>query len=487
MNTRELKAELFGRIRTSFHNEGEGNESIKRTIDFIHTLRQQLEGELSDEELQQFTNLAKSRVQFEANQAIDMAGGFALIAMATGTGKSKIAVDRVVSMFNNYYGDMNNMFNRPPKILLVVPTEKLRDVGWREEFLKWQQASVWAFVKPICYASLDSIENETWDLVILDECHNITENNAVFFKNNIVESCVALTATPPNNVVKNTLLANILHKQVVRNYDKWSLPPTYEITLDEAVKLGLVAPYDITIVTMPLDDVDKYIKSGSKEKPFYQTEKQKHDYLCKSVMFGANKLARINRMQFVYNLKSKTLAAQRILEHKIPKDLRTIIFAGSKDQANQVCEYRYYSKPTKPKRLSEEDRKNFQKVVKYNTAVVNYSLALKEYQSDVSLNKFLNEEIDRLACCEALNEGHNIPNVDIAFIIQLNSNSLDLIQRLGRIIRFRPGHLGKVIILVAEGTVDAEWATKAMYKLDRNRIRWITLEDLRTNKETLIF
>ncbi len=40
-------------------------------------------------------NQIKAKYQAEANIAIDEAGGFGLIAKATGTGKSKIGVDRI--------------------------------------------------------------------------------------------------------------------------------------------------------------------------------------------------------------------------------------------------------------------------------------------------------------------------------------------------------------------------------------------------------
>lgn len=430
----------------------------------------------------------KAKYQAEANIAIDEAGGFGLIAMATGTGKSKIAVDRSVALLlrNNF------VYTR---VLLVVPTEKLRDEGWKNEFEKWDAGAVWErSIERTCYASLHTYESEEYDLVILDECHNVTENNSIFFHNNTIKSCIGLTATPPTDYIKIRLLANICKLSTYRkdNTARIFLAPTYEVTLDEAVEVGLVAPYDITVITLPLDDKDKYIVGGNASKSFMQTEKARYDYLTRCVEFGSNPMNRINRMRFIYTLKSKTEAAKKILHHVIPQDLRTLIFCGSKVQADAVCEHRYYSKPSKPKpskkligSFSDVSRMNDYKI--YEKKLSEYEKAVSEYQANKSYSLFFEEKINRLSCCEALNEGENIPKIDIGFVIQLNSKELDFIQRMGRIIRLRDGHTGKVIILATEGTVDMDWVHKATFNLDKTKIRYIRYEDLRTGKETINF
>lgn len=434
----------------------------------------------------------KAKYQAEAIDAIDKANGFGLIAMATGTGKSKIAVDKTNKLIN---------FEGLDKILLVVPTEKLRDEGWANEFDKWGFLGIYEEIERTCYASLHSYEGEEYDLVILDECHNITENNSIFFHNNTVHSCIGLTATPPTDPIKINLLAKILKCNTYRNEkNHLRLYPTYEVTLDEAVNVGLVAPYDITVITLPLDTTDKYIVGGNIKNHFMQTELQQYSYLTRLVEFGSNPMNRINRMRFIYNLKSKTEAAKKILEHAIPKNLRTLIFCGSKIQADAVCEHRYYSKPVKPKiptkfkglfsvsgNIQTSVADKMTEYITYTKKLSKYEEAIKNYQGNDSYNLFFEEKINKLSCCQALNEGENIPKIDVGFITQLNSQELDFVQRMGRIIRIRDGHVGKIIILATEGTVDMDWVHKATAKLDKTKIRYISYEDLRTGKETINF
>src|SRR5690606_1677271 len=105
----------------------------------------------------------------------------------------------------------------------------------------------------------------------------------------------------------------------------------------------------------------------------------------------------IRRMRFIYELNSKLKCAQKLLKDYIPPNRRVIIFCGSTEHADKLANSVYHSKRKK---------------------------------GDTGYDDFVNQITNRLACVEALNEGDNLPNVDIAFIEQLNSNRLDLIQRI---------------------------------------------------------
>jgi superfamily II DNA or RNA helicase len=434
---------------------------VRRNIDNIVKLKLNYHNNFTDEQRLYVSNYIKSCVQKEANQALDRNKGSGCVFMATGTGKSKVIIDRVADIICK---------NQNSRFILTVPTEKLRDVGWKDEFNKWGFLNEWQFIEPSCYASLHKIKNTEVHL-ILDEGHNLTDLSAEFFENNRVISCVVLTGTRPTTKYKIEL------------FKRLGLNPVYEITLDEAVKLDIVAPYDITVVRVPLDNKKKNILGGTKAKPFMQTEVERYSYLSRLCMFSTNPYARINRMKFLYNIASKTIAAKLILEHIIPKEDRVLIFCGGKSQANELCEHRYYSKPQKPTKL--KSGATAVKKLKYEEDLAKYQANITFYQGNTGYEAFCKEEINRLSCCEALNEGQNIDNLDWGLVAQLNSNSSDFGQRLGRIIRFRVGHTGKIIILVAEDTIDEEWLGKAILNLDRRCIKYITLEQLRLNRHLI--
>ena len=77
-------------------------------------------------------------------------------------------------------------------------------------------------------------------------------------------------------------------------------------------------------------------------------------------------------------------------------------------------------------------------------------------------------------------------DIDCLFIVQLNKQQLHFVQRAGRI-RFRPNKIGEIIVLVSDGTIDTEWAAKSMRGFDHTKIKWVTLEDIRTKKYIINF
>jgi superfamily II DNA or RNA helicase len=412
-----MTTEVFKKLNTLL----EKHSSILECVTEVELLKNSIESETL---LESFVNHVRGIVQSEATLAVVSNGGKGLVAMATGSGKSKVAID----LAKIYCGNST--------VGIIVPTEKLRDEGWREEFEKWKAQDIWRRVESLCYASGSKIKNKTLGLTILDEAHNITELGSEFFANNKTGPVVALTATVPTDRVKLDLLNNL------------GLKVVYEVTLDQAVRLGFVAPYQITVVSVPLNGIDKNQKGGSKDKPFMTTEQKTYEYLTKRVLTSpsgtkAYQFAVLRRMQFLYGVQSKVDAAKALLEHVVPKEDRTLIFCGNIKAAEEIWPHTYHSK-----------------------------------SGSSYFNAFKKEEIDRLSCVQALNEGQNIPNVDSALIHQLNSKEKNLIQRIGRIIRFRPGHQAHIWILVSEGTQDTVWLDNATQNLDKRKIRQIKLNDL---------
>lgn len=418
----------FRELEVLFQNP----KSILTYIDKIEVLREKItDPELSTE----FVNKVRERVQDEAKQAVIRNNG-GMIAMATGSGKSRVAVE----LAKHYVNSINKSLG------LIVPTEKLRDENWKEEYSKWHADYLWTPTIRLCYASASKIQNKDFELAILDEGHNITELSSEFFLNNEVERTVLLTATPPTDMVKRQILSDLGIRLV------------YELTLDQAVRLGFVAPYKITVITVPLDNVTKNIKGGNKANPFMTTEAATYAYCNKRVQqcFGDDspqgkakmKFAILGRMQFIYKIPSKTAVIKYLLDKVIPQDDRTIIFCGNIEQAEQVCPTFYHSK-----------------------------------SSSESYDAFKAEKINRLSCVKAVNEGHNFPGVDSGIIGQLNSKEKDLVQRIGRLIRFRPGHEAHLYIIVSESTQDEKWLENAIENLNQSKVNYIRFDNFKKRIE----
>jgi len=390
--------------------------------------------ETSEENLRQIDfeltiNIVRMQLADEVSFKFHQNGKKGAIDAATGVGKSYFAIKECIDLVSK----------RPrAKILLVVPTEELRDNNWKDEFLKWGAIDIYNNnVRRVCYVSLHKIKNEQFDFIIEDEYHHITTANAIFFKHNIYEGIMCLSATKPKSEEKLRLLEAIGIKTIV------------SIPLATAVKLKLVSPYSILIVETRLDNFNRNIEAGGKEKKFMVTEKENYNYkdkkLQKMLYAKKDKEGRVKyeyavreRMRLIYNMSSKKEIAKYLLDNFIPENEKYLIFAGSIEHANELCKYKFHS---------SNKRYNAKHLQLFNDDVTN-----------------------RLACVEALNEGVNIKKVKGALALQVNSVDRDLVQRLGRLIRYIRGHTGKFIILCCVDTQDKEWTDTALESFDESTI-----------------
>ena len=88
-----------------------------------------------------------------------------LVEAATGTGKTKIAIDLVNNLCNN------ELSSKRTRMLLLV-AKRVHKTTWKEEFEKWGGIKVDEVVVE-CYESLHKHIGECFDVVLGDEIHHI--------------------------------------------------------------------------------------------------------------------------------------------------------------------------------------------------------------------------------------------------------------------------------------------------------------------------
>jgi superfamily II DNA or RNA helicase len=398
------------------------------------------------------TNEIKREIQLRAHDTWTASERHGTLAMGTGAGKSYIAVHEAKRMW------LEGELLGPEDILVVSPTEKLRDSNWPAEFEKWDAAEVYnKHVRSICFASLSRERGKKYKLVILDEIHHLTELSAKafipalvgdtdenadelshFFSENFAEAVMGLTATVPDPKREPEKYALI--KQLA--------PVVFHYTLDQAVDEGMIADYEIRVILSPLDNYVKVIDGGSKKYGFFKTTEFAHYQYLEKQILQAYTLAKQNpkcaklptfrtfaRNRFIYNLPSKTEIAKKLLAKVLPGK-RTLVFCGSIEQSEALMPGATFHSKT----------------------------------SDAAFRSFNNKELDSLGVVNAANEGHNFTELDQAVIVQLDSNPRNLVQRIGRCLRLRDGHKAVVYIIVAQGTADEKWLEKALGDFDRNKI-----------------
>lgn len=421
----------------------------------------------------------KDIVQAEAREALRLNNGVGTLLMGTGTGKSRVGVLEICHELDNF--DFTSY--RPP--LIIVPSRKLRDKNWEEEFVKWEKGEEFKKIERSCYVSINKRSGGKYRLVVLDEAHKITPENYKFFQNNIVERVIALTATRPKDKKKRELLDSLA-------------PVVYTYNLDQAVQDGIVAPFNIHIIWTTLDDIRRYIKTGNAKKSWYTTEQKQFDYLTSVIENNKGKIKSwrednqeispyisnyqreksekrgddylknfsednqkeilkkykefsylesqlliktMERIRFIGGLESKEIIVEDLITRLLLEENRFLVFCASIAQTEKLCNgYTFHS----------------------------------ETNSE-AFNAFVAGEIDYLAVVDGINEGINFPFIDSAVANKLNNNDINFIQRLGRIVRFREGHRARFFIVAVKGTSEEDAVKSSLKTFDETNIHHHTI------------
>jgi superfamily II DNA or RNA helicase len=336
------------------------------------------------------------------------------LEMCTGSGKSKVAIDIVTNelLFGKY-----SEF----KVLLLVPTRKLRDNNWREEFNKWGHKDFYyKHVQTECYATAYKFKDHYYDFVIADEIHNsLSENYSEFYKNNGFRFLLGLSATVDYDDVRPIA------------------PVCFTYTLDQGIEDGVISPYRLHILEHKLEERIANIRAGSKSYGFWmQTEVGAYKYKTKRISRSGNKkFARLDRMRFLWTLKSKIDPCKKILKKLKEEGKRVVLFSGSKDMIDLLTPHGMHSGKT--------DKEN-----------------------DEVYDAFNSKDISIIGSAKKLKEGHNLTEVDAIVIVSYSSSELDFVQRLGRGLRYSPNKQADVYIFKTKGTQEEDWFNKMSKGMD---------------------
>ena len=359
------------------------------------------------------------------------------VICGTGFGKSRVGVLATAYTLNN--PDCGN------RAIVLVPTVQLQE-QFKEEFKKWGHEELLDNIEVMCYQSAYKLRDQHYSIVICDEIHlGLSPEHRKFFINNTYDKILCITATLPEEPEYRAILATLA-------------PTVYNLSLDECVDLKLVAPYKILCIPVNLND---------EERAEYKKINNSFGYHKNRLGFGAFDTAKAILADSNATSEDKATAFQffacirkrkKIIDHASAKvsglqkivvehlDTQILVFGGSNAFTDELC-------------ASIDDR------------AVAYHSAKTTKQKKSALQRFNDGDADVLCSTKALNQGFNVPDASIGVICGLTSKSLSMIQRLGRLLRFKEGKTGQVYILYVEDSQEEKWLKEAVKGL-RN-ITWV--------------
>ena len=352
------------------------------------------------------------------------AGCRGTLEACTGFGKTYTAIMAIQALNKQQPGQST---------LIVVPTVHLKK-QWIDQVKDLDNVTVLVVNTAVKY------EHDV-NLLVLDEIHNYA--SAVFstlFEKVKYRKVLGLTATITRQDGNDYLL-----RQKAPIFDK--------VSLDEAMKEGYVSPFRVINVPVYLTDDDKRLYKELSQKFTYYFSKFGHDFgqamnclkseqACENfarrttataeevriwaINFNRNLAA---RKKMLYNNRAKVDACVRLINQL---DMKTITFSESVDFANALTNYT-------PK------------------VSMSYSSRLGKKKRREVIQSFNDDDIRVINTAKALDEGFDVPGVELAIISSGSSSPRQDVQRTGRAIRFVEGKVGYIINLYMPDTQDEKW------------------------------
>jgi len=394
-------------------------------------------------EMQVMTSVIKTKDQ-EQRKALNAwakAGFTGSIIAGTGFGKSRCGVLAVAHSIDEHDSKGN--------ALIIVPTQQLQE-QFKEEFIKWGYNDMLEHIEVMCYQSAYKLTDKHYNVVVCDEIHlGLSPEYRKFFENNTWDRLLCMTATLPEDIDYCEVLNNLA-------------PTVYSISLDECVNLGLVSPYQVICKPIKLSDAEtaEYKKANNTFVYAKYTLGQFDAFDRANYIMGAGKHTATNeekaaaaqfyrairaRKAVVDHADGKIAELQKIVIKNVGEKI--LVFGGSNEFTNKLA----------------DATETFSSV---------YHSGKTKKQKEQALKDFRSGDKPVLCSTKALNQGFDVADATMAVICGLTSKGLTMIQRVGRIIRFQEGKVGKIIILYVKDSQEEKWLKNSVKSL--NNVTWLS-------------
>ncbi len=307
-------------------------------------------------------------------------------------------------------------------ILISYPDNRIQD-SWLADISKFGYAC-----PNITFTNISSIKKHTtnkYDVLIFDECHTYSENQAKHLLEIIdkTETVIGLSGT----ISKDT------QSKLWQNFN---LEPLVHYHSKQAIQDGLISDYSINVLTVPLDITVKTKNNKGK----LVTEKQQYD----AYSYVIDKLKRENKPSMFLALQRNRILQGSISKIKKLKELiskpgRFIIFTGLSKVADSLGIPSYHSK-------SKDDK---------------------------NINDFLNQKIDKLALAVTGGIGVSYKDLDGVILSNFTYDSQETSQILARALMLDyHDKIANVYIISSDEPAELKKLKATLEDFDQTKIKY---------------
>jgi len=317
---------------------------------------------------------------------------------------------------------------KPKSVLIAYPDVKIK-TSWQTDFEDCGYND--DDVTYTTHLSLAKHKDNTYDMVVIDEIHLLSDNQLIATKDLLKR----------NNVVLG--LTGTLSKWTEKILDEGlDLPVVAEYPISVAIEEGVIVDYEIFVHTVPLDNKKMIDYKGKK-----RTEKKQFDAYTWGIEQAEKRnqnsmFLRLSRMRVIQNSIAKQEFTRNLL--KKYEDERILVFCGVTSIADNLGIPSYHSKSSE-KTVFEE---------------------------------FVSGKGNHLAVVKIGNTGVTYKPLNRLIINYFDSNAENLAQKINRCMAFEynnPDKKAHIHIICSSEQVEVRWLKKALEFFDKNKIKFVSL------------
>jgi superfamily II DNA or RNA helicase len=340
---------------------------------------------------------------------------------------SKWGILNLCPRFGKIFTTINIMNKMKPRyVLIAYPDNKIKE-SWQKDFETRNYTD--SFITYTTHLSLHKYQDETFDLVVIDEIHLLSEAQIEACKTLLENNDKVLGLTGTLSKSTESTLLNELDLHVVATY-----------TIEQAISEGVIVDYQITVVKVPLDDVTINDYKGKK-----RTEKKQFDSYAWVInnlerQGGNTMFLRLARMRIIQSSLAKLNMTKKILNAH--KDERILVFCGTTKIADSLGIASHHSKSA--------DKETF--------------------------TEFTEGEGNHMAVVKIGNTGVTYKPLNRVIINYFDSNGENLAQKINRCTAMEydtPDKKAHIYIISSDEDVELKWLKKALEFFDKSKINYL--------------
>lgn len=352
----------------------------------------------------------------------------AIFEICTGGGKTFCAIEIIKKIWEE---DPNC------KVLIVVPKNVILETGWYKELydagISLKDIGVfYGSIKEICKVtitnmhSLEKIPMELFDCIIFDEIHNYATKRLLPYVYLKKKYKIGLSATLER-------MDNAHYKLLEAfEYNRFTYSPS------EALRDGVLNPFNFYNISVHMD--------GNEREEYTILTEQINRILLQGGGYGKIMYSKSGlRLQ----LLSK-MGKRKELVNNYYKKFDVVQQIVKKHRNDKIIIFNEYNKQTS---------KSYWYLLESGVRACVVHSDMPKEKREQNLIDFKNDKFNVILASKVLDEGYNLPKIDVALIVAGNSTSRQTIQRMGRVLR-KKEHDSNLYQIYCKDTIEEDYANE---------------------------